>query len=85
MHLNKVALGLAAGILWGVCVLLATLWVATRGGGEHLRLLDQFYLGYSFSPLGAIVGLIWGFVDGFVCGWIFAWLYNRFAAPKPAG
>lgn len=79
MKLNAKALGLAAGILWGVCVFLATVWVMYRGGGEHLELLAKFYLGYSVSWLGAILGLIYGFVDGFICGFVLAWLYNRFA------
>lgn len=79
MKLNAKALGLAAGILWGVCVFLATVWVMYMGGGEHLVLLAKFYLGYSVSWVGAFVGLVYGFVDGFVCGFVLAWLYNRFA------
>lgn len=79
MALNKTALGLASGILWGAAVFLATLWVMFRGGGEHLVLLSKFYIGYGVNVGGAIVGLIYGFIDGFLCGWILAWLYNRFA------
>ena len=77
MKLNPKALGLAAGILCGVSVCLATLFVILRGGGDHLKLLQQFYLGYSVSYVGAIVGLIYGFIDGFIGGWLLAWLYNR--------
>lgn len=80
MKLNKVALGLAAGILWGLCVFVATVWLLVAGqGGEHLALLSRFYLGYSVSWVGAVVGLIYGFVDGFICGWVLAWLYNKFS------
>lgn len=79
MKLDRKAFGLAAGILWGLGVFLCTLWAVYLGGGEHLALLGKFYLGYSISVLGALVGLVWGFVDGFICGWLFAWLYNRFA------
>lgn len=79
MRLHKTAFGLAAGILWGLAVFVATLWVMAAGGGDHLLLLSKFYLGYDVSVVGAFVGLAWGFIDGFVCGWIFAWLYNRFA------
>ena len=81
MHLNKKALGLACGILCGIAVMLATVWVMIRGGGEHLFLLSRIYIGYSVSPLGAIVGLVYGFIDGFLGGWFLAWLYNRFAGP----
>jgi hypothetical protein len=80
MKLDKVALGLAAGLLWGLCVFAATAWVTASGrGGEHLELLARFYLGYSVSWVGAVVGLVWGFVDGFICGWLFGWIYNRFS------
>ena len=89
MHLNKKALGLACGILCGGTVMLVTLWVMILGGGGHLYLLSRFYIGYSVSPLGAILGLVYGFIDGFLGGWILAWLYNRLAGPatssQPAG
>lgn len=78
MKLDKKALALTSGIIWGLMVLVMTLWVIWRGGGTTLVLLQQFYFGYSISYLGAIIGLIYGFVNGFICGWIFAWLYNCF-------
>lgn len=81
MKLDRKAFALASGILWGVIILIATIWVILRGGGEHLRLLDQFYLGYSISALGAVIGLIYGFVSGYIICWIFAWLYNSFVGP----
>jgi len=79
MRMNQKALGLACGLLWGCGVFLATVWVVVAGTGEHLQLLGRFYLGYSVSWLGAVIGLAWGFVDGFVGGWLLGWLYNRFA------
>lgn len=78
MKLNKKAFALACGIIWGVTILIMTLWVLWRGGGNTLILLEQFYFGYSISYLGAVIGLIYGFVDGFIGGWIFSWLYNIF-------
>lgn len=81
MKLDNKALGLACGLLWGGGVFLATLWISLRGGGDHLKLLSQFYVGYGVSVTGAFLGLLYGFVDGFLGGWILAWLYNRFAAP----
>ncbi len=82
MKLNATAFGLACGILWGVTVLLATIWVALAGGGEHLLLLRRFYFGYSVSYLGGILGLAYGFIDGFIGGWVLARLYNWLAARK---
>ncbi len=80
MELNKPGLGLAAGLLWGGSVFLATIWLMGFGGGDHLLLLRAFYIGYSVSAVGAVLGLIYGFVDGFIGGWLLAWLYNMFAA-----
>ena len=84
MELDKKALGLALGLLWGGGLLVATLWVLFADGGEHLILLRKFYLGYAISFPGAVIGFVWGFVDGFVGGWLFACLYNRFAKARPA-
>lgn len=76
MKLSKSALGVSLGIVWGASVFLATIWIMVRGGGEHLQLLGQFYIGYRITFLGAIVGLVEGFVDGFIGGWLIAWIYN---------
>ncbi len=84
MELKKTAFGLATGLVWGGGLFVATLWVMMWGGGEHLRLLGRFYIGYQVSVLGALVGLVYGFVDGFIGGFLVAWLYNRFAGAKPA-
>jgi hypothetical protein len=82
MKLSVKALALTSGILWGVFVCLATLWLLVMGyEGRLISQLDHFYLGYTFSVAGAFVGLAWGFVDGAVCGAIFAWLYNKLAKP----
>ncbi len=64
MKLSIKAFGLTCGILWGLAVLLVTIWITiTSSGGSTLGLLHKFYFGYSVSWLGGIVGLIWGFVD----------------------
>ena len=83
MKLNKAAFGLSLGILFGVAVFFATMWTVARGGGEHLTLLNQFYIGYTVSYTGAIIGLVYGFIEGFIGGWLVAWLYNLFAAQQP--
>jgi len=79
MNLHKTALGLASGILTGLCIFVCTIWAMFKGGGNTLILMNQFYIGYSISWIGAIVGLAWGFVSGFIGGWVFALLYNIFA------
>ncbi len=80
MKLSVKAFALTAGILWGAAVFIATVWLLAMGsGGSTISLLGNFYLGYSFSTLGAFIGLVWGFVDGAICGALFAWLYNKLA------
>ena len=39
-------------------------------------MLERIYIGYSFTPMGSIIGALWGFVDWGIAGAIFAWLYN---------
>ena len=80
MRLDVKAFALTCGIMWGLAVMLATLWLIVSGsGGTFMRYLDNFYIGYSFSVVGAFIGAIWGFVDGLIGGAIFAWLYNTLA------
>ena len=89
MKLNKVAFAFATGIMWGAIVFLATWWIVIRGGtGEIISRLGRFYIGYTPSPSGSILGLIYAFVNAFVGGDIFAALYNAFVAPtaeEPVG
>lgn len=77
MKLNPKALALTSGIIWGLSIFIATIWLLIRNtGGDTISLLKNFYLGYSYSIGGAFIGLLWGFIDGLIIGFIFAWLYN---------
>lgn len=78
MRLNGKALGLAVGILYAFCLFVTTLWVMFFGGGEHLVMIKRFYIGYSISVPGALLGAFYAFIDGFLGGWLLAFLYNRF-------
>ncbi len=78
MKLHNTAFGLASGILTGLCMFVFTIWAMIKGGGNTLVLLEQFYIGYSVTWLGAFIGLAWGFISGFIVGWLFSWLYNIF-------
>jgi hypothetical protein len=76
--MNVKAFALAAGLLLGFLLFLATLVEAARGEGHNLILLSVFFIGYSVSYLGSLVALAYGFVSGALVGAVFAWLYNRF-------
>lgn len=81
MLLNKKALALTFGVLWGLSIFFAVLWVILLDGatGEPLP-IAVIYRGTTASFLGAIIGLGWGLLDGLIGGWLVAWLYNRLAA-----
>lgn len=77
MIISRRALGIAIGLTWGLFVLIGTWWlVIINTAGETVSKLHKFYLGYSVSFGGGIIGFIWGFVDGFIAGFLIAWFYN---------
>ena len=79
IRLNGVILGLVAGIMVGLGIFVATNWLVLKGGsdvGAHLRLLSQYFFGYSVSFVGSFIGMIYGFVTGYVLGWFIAFIYN---------
>ena len=75
LSIRSVALTL--GIIGGTSMFLLAWWLIIIGNAEGpTTLLERMYVGYSFTPLGSIIGAIWGFVDFGIGGAIFAWLYN---------
>lgn len=85
LHLNGTVTGLALGILSGLTLFIATLWLVIKGGphvGQHLKLLNQFFIGYTVTYAGSLVGLFYGFATGFIAGWVIAWIYNRIITLK---
>lgn len=82
LRLNARAWGIAAGLLLGGGLFLATVFLVIRGGpnpGQHLSMLRVFFPGYSVTWLGAFVGFIYGFVLGYGLGRIVGSVYNRLA------
>jgi ABC-type nitrate/sulfonate/bicarbonate transport system permease component len=85
MELNKTALGISLGLIWGLAVMLGTWWLMYNGSpGATISKLGAFYFGYCYSFWGSIIGFIWGFIDGFICGFLIAWIYNMFNKPAKA-
>jgi predicted metal-binding membrane protein len=76
--LHRAAMGLAFGIVLGTLVFLVTLVSMDRDlhSARHVGLLSQFFVGYSVSIRGALIGLVWGFVTGYILGWATALLRN---------
>ena len=78
-----------AGVLALVCAVIGgaglfgmTVWLLIKGGprvGAHLRLLGQYFYGYSVSWTGSVVGLVYGAVLGAIVGWVIGMVYNAVA------
>ena len=74
---------IVTGMIGGVALLAATLWLVIKGGpnvGQHLGLLRSYYPGYAVTWTGAFVGFVYGALTGAILGWCVAWLYNVLAS-----
>jgi len=70
------------GLLAGLAIFGATNWLILKGGeqvGPHLVLLGQFFVGYSVTFVGSLIGLAYGLVCGFLVGFFVAAMHNRFS------
>ena len=76
--LNVKAFALAGGILWGAALFILT-WLGILGYGSTVggMMIKAYYIGYSVTPIGSLIGAVYGFFDaGIWCG-IFALIYNK--------
>lgn len=78
MKLNVKALALAGGVLWAFCVFVLT-WMKILGYGATLDVIKDYYIGYTVSPIGSVIGAVYGFFDFGIACLLFGLLYNLFA------
>lgn len=82
MKLDIKALAIAAGLIWGLFLLLVGVanLVAAPYGQAFLEMAASVYPGYTAEAnFGQVIlGTLYGLVDGAIGGAIFAWLYNCF-------
>ena len=72
------SLALTTGIFGASSMFFIAWWLILIDAAEGpVTLFERLYIGYSFTPLGSVIGAVWGFVDWGIAGAIFAWLYNR--------
>ena len=72
------AFSLTAGICGALTMFFLAWWLILTGNAEGPpTLFERIYIGYSFTPMGSVIGAAWGFVDWGIAGAIFAWLYNK--------
>ena len=71
------SLALTAAIFGAFTMFFLAWWLILTGNAEGPpTLFERIYIGYSYTPLGSIIGAAYGFVDWGIAGAIFAWLYN---------
>jgi hypothetical protein len=82
LKLNARAWGIAVGLLLGLGLFLATIFLVLKGGvavGAHLSLLGKFLPGYRVSVGGAFIGFAYLFVIGYGVGRLIGTVYNALA------
>ena len=76
-------LGLAGGIIWGLCMFLTTIIsIYTGYAKQWLLLMSDIYPGYHITWWGSLIGLIYGFLDAYIGLFLLGWLYNKFIKNK---
>ena len=83
IHANILALIFA--IICGLGLFVMTVWLLIKGGehvGPHLELLGQYFIGYSVTWAGSVIGLCYGAVFGGICGWLIGMIYNLFVTVR---
>jgi len=74
------AFSLSAGIFWSVSVFfMGILAMSCPWAGKFVAALGIFYVGYSATIFGSVIGSAWAFFDATIGCAIFAWLYNKLA------
>lgn len=82
-RMDKLGFAVAVGTVCGLMVLSATFWIISRGGdvqNSHLRLLGQYFIGYTVTVKGGFIAFAYSFFWGFLFGWLFAYLRNLLLA-----
>ena len=77
--LDRTALGITIGILFGAGTFFVTNFLILKGGelpGLALSRLNQYFFGYTVTFIGSFIGLFYGFITGFILGWFTALLRN---------
>jgi hypothetical protein len=84
-RINGRAWGVAMGMVLGLGLSIATIFLVIKGGpvvGPHLGLLGIFLPGYSVTWHGAIFGFIYAFFIGYAIGRLIGVIYNATSRPR---
>lgn len=78
-RIQAAVLAAGFGVVCGAGLFLMTVWLLIRGGehvGSHLQLLSTYFVGYSVTWSGSVIGFLYGAVTGGLIGWAIATIYN---------
>ena len=73
-------LAIVCAIIGGVGLFVMTAWLLIKDGphvGEHLKLLSNYFIGYSVTWWGSVMGLFYGALCGGAIGWAVGAIYNK--------
>jgi hypothetical protein len=71
------ACGVAMGMAGAAAMLVMIILEITAGRhSPPIALFDQYFVGDSFTPVGAVIDGLGGFAIGFVTGWFVAFVRN---------
>ena len=79
--LRAQSVAIAAALLCGIGLFVATNVLVLRGGeevGTHLGLLAAYFPGYRVTFVGSLIGFAYASFAGYLVGFMVATLYNRF-------
>jgi hypothetical protein len=73
-------LAVVCGLICGSGLFIMTVWLLLEGGpqaGSHLQLLANYFIGYSVTWGGSLIGFLYGALTGGVLGWTIGFIYNK--------
>lgn len=79
MRIQTGGLTVACALIGGLGLFAMTAWLLIKGGpqvGAHLRLLAQYFIGYSVTWPGSLVGFFYGALLGGLIGGSVSKIYN---------
>lgn len=77
--LDAKALGLSFGILTGLGIAMMGLLAMYGIGVPLVHAIGVYYLGFTPTLPGIVIGLVWGLLEGTIIGFLLATLYNKLA------